>query len=301
MPRNVYFSQGTTPEKRLYEDITIEALKIYGHDVYYIPRTIVNTDAIFNEDALSKFGEAFQIEMYVENTDGFEGDGDLLSKFGVEVRDSMTLVLATRRWEELVGRFQSTPESRPQEGDLIYFPLVKGLFQISFVEDESPFYQITNLPTFKLTCELFEYGNEAIDTGISEVDAFETDYAPRTELILGSGSGTYQVGEDVTQTNATSGITVTGEVSTVGTGKIEISSQVASDGSNTLFAPTSAGTTGNIIGATSAASYEIASIDAFSSIDNNDPYADNEDFETIGNNFIDFTETNPFGEPDVIS
>lgn len=78
MPRNVYFSQGTTPEKRLYEDITIEALKIYGHDVYYIPRTIVNTDAIFNEDSLSKFGEAFQIEMYVENTDGFEGDGDLL-------------------------------------------------------------------------------------------------------------------------------------------------------------------------------------------------------------------------------
>jgi hypothetical protein len=301
MPRNVYFSQGTTPEKRLYEDITIEALKIYGHDVYYIPRTIVNTNAIFNEDALSKFGEAFQIEMYVENTDGFEGDGDLLSKFGVEVRDSMTLVLATRRWEELVGRFQSTPESRPQEGDLIYFPLVKGLFQISFVEDESPFYQITNLPTFKLTCELFEYGNEAIDTGIAEVDAFETDYASRTELTLGAGSGTYHVGEDVTQTNATSGITVTGEVSTISSGKIEITSQVASDGSNTLFAPTSAGTTGNIIGATSSASYEIASIDAFNSIDNNDPYADNEDFETIGNNFIDFTETNPFGEPDVIS
>jgi hypothetical protein len=301
MPRNVYFSQGTTPEKRLYEDITIEALKIYGHDVYYIPRTIVNTDAIFNEDALSKFGEAFQIEMYVENTDGFEGDGDLLSKFGVEVRDSMTLVLATRRWEELVGRFQPTPESRPQEGDLIYFPLVKGLFQITFVEDETPFYQIANLPTFKLTCELFEYGNEALDTGIAEVDGFETAYATRTELTLGAGSGTYQVGEDVTQTNATSGIVVTGEVSTVSAGKIEISSQVASDGSNTLFAPTSAGTTGNIIGTTSAASYEIASIDAFNSIDSNDPYADNEDFETIGNNFIDFTETNPFGEPDVIS
>ena len=301
MPRNVYFSQGTTPEKRLYEDITIEALKIYGHDVYYIPRTIVNTDAIFNEDALSKFGEAFQIEMYVENTDGFEGDGDLLSKFGVEVRDSMTLVLATRRWEELVGRFQASPEGRPQEGDLIYFPLVKGLFQITFVEDETPFYQIANLPTFKLSCELFEYGNEAIDTGIAEVDAFETDYASRVELTLGAGSGTYEVGEDVTQTNAASGITVTGEVSTVGVGKIEVSSQVASDGSNTLFAPTSAGTTGNIIGVTSAASYEIASLDAFYAIDNNDPYADNEDFEIIGNNFIDFSETNPFGEPDVIT
>jgi hypothetical protein len=301
MPRNVYFSQGTTPEKRLYEDITIEALKIYGHDVFYIPRTIVNTNAIFNEDALSKFGEAFQIEMYLENTDGFEGEGDLLSKFGVEVRDSMTLVLATRRWEELVGRFQSTPEGRPQEGDLIYFPLVKSLFQISFVEDDSPFFQLSNLPTFKLTCELFEYGDEAIDTGIAEVDAFETDYASRTELTLGAGSGTYHVGEDVTQTNATSGITVTGEVSTIGTGKIEISSQVASDGSNTLFAITNSSAPGNIIGSKSAANYAITATDGFNSIDDNDKYADNVDFETIGNNFIDFSEENPFGKPNITS
>lgn len=298
MPRNVYFSQGTTPEKRLYEDITIEALKIYGHDVYYIPRTIVNTDAIFNEDALSKFGEAFQIEMYVENTDGFEGDGDLLSKFGVEVRDSMTLVLATRRWEELVGRFQPSPESRPQEGDLIYFPLVKGLFQITFVEDETPFYQIANLPTFKLTCELFEYGNEALDTGVDAIDVFETKFATRTQLTLGSGSGTFQVGEDVTQVNATSGITVTGEVSTVGTGEIEISSQVASDGSNTLFTSTSGTTPGNIVGSTSAASYAITSTNAFSALDSNDPFADNEDFENAisTGDFIDFSEANPFGE-----
>jgi hypothetical protein len=301
MPRNVYFSQGTTPEKRLYEDITIEALKIYGHDVFYIPRTIVNTNAIFNEDALSKFGEAFQIEMYLENTDGFEGEGDLLSKFGVEVRDSMTLVLATRRCEELVGRFQSTPEGRPQEGDLIYFPLVKSLFQISFVEDDSPFFQLSNLPTFKLTCELFEYGDEAIDTGIAEVDAFETDYASRTELTLGAGSGTYHVGEDVTQTNATSGITVTGEVSTIGTGKIEISSQVASDGSNTLFAITNSSAPGNIIGSKSAANYAITATDGFNSIDDNDKYADNVDFETIGNNFIDFSEENPFGKPNITS
>jgi hypothetical protein len=301
MPRNVYFSQGTTPEKRLYEDITIEALRIYGHDVYYIPRTIVNTDAIFNEDALSKFGEAFQIEMYVENTDGFEGDGDLLSKFGVEVRDSMTLVLATRRWEELVGRFQPTSETRPQEGDLIYFPLVNGLFQITFVEDESPFYQIANLPTFKLTCELFEYGNEAIDTGIEEIDRFETKFATRTQLILGEGTGNFQVGEDVTQVNATSGITVTGEVSIVGDGEIEISSQEASDGSNTLFAPTSGTSPGNIIGSTSGVSYQIISTNAFNSIDSNDPFADNEDFENAisAGDFIDFSETNPFGEVNI--
>jgi hypothetical protein len=402
MPRNVYFSQGTTPEKRLYEDITIEALKIYGHDVYYIPRTIVNTDAIFNEDALSKFGNAYQIEMYVENTDGFEGDGDLLSKFGVEVRDAMTLVIATRRWEELVGRFQNPVEARPQEGDLIYFPLVKGLFQITFVEDESPFYQIANLPTFKLSCELFEYGNEAIDTGVDAIDVFETKFATRTKLTLGSGSGTFQVGEDVTQTNSTSGITVTGEVANLlpsednsanvtsfvyggntfvkaaavingkptyfydGEGdnqaeslikfdddyegpnvgnvwvstsygvpstqihtdntefpwltlngevrsqftnlqptaiitNIEISSQEASDGSNTLVGPTSGTTPGNIVGSTSGASYAITSTNAFSALDSNDPFADNEDFENAisAGDFIDFSEANPFGEVNI--
>ncbi len=298
MPRNVYFSQGTTPEKRLYEDITIEALKIYGHDAYYIPRTIVNTDSIFNEDALSKFGSAYQIEMYLENTDGFEGDGDLLSKFGVEIRDSMTMVLATRRWEELIGRFQSPAEARPQEGDLIYFPLVKGLFQITYVEDDNPFYQLSNLPTFKLTCELFEYGNEAIDTGIAEVDDFETKYASRTKLTLGSGSGTYNRGEDVTQTNGS--LTITGEVSVVGTGEINVSSAVASDGTNTGFAIT-AGSVGNVIGSDSGASYEVTAIGGFNEIADNDPYAENIDFETIGNNFIDFTETNPFGEPDITS
>jgi len=302
MPRNVYFSQGTTPEKRLHEDIVIEALKIYGHEVYYIPRKIVNENAIFNEAALSEFGQSFAIEMYVENTDGFEGDGDLLSKFGVEVRDSMTLVIANRRWEQLISRFLDEPKARPQEGDLVYFPLVNCLFEIKYVEDESPFYQLANVPTFKLTCETFEYSNEALDTGIAEIDDFETSYATQTQLTLGVGSGTYIRGEDVTQTNATSGITVTGEVSSVSSGKIEISSQVASDGSNTLFAPTSAGTTGNIVGATSAASYAITENSDTTNggtITNlqQDPYDDSVDFETIGNNFIDFTEDNPFGEP----
>jgi hypothetical protein len=372
MPRNVYFSQGTTPEKRLFEDITIEALKIYGHDVYYIPRKIVDTNSIFNEDALSKFGSAYQIEMYVENTDGFEGDGDLLSKFGVEVRDSMTLVLSVRRWEQLIGRFQTPAEARPQEGDLIYFPLVKGLFQITFVEDETPFYQLQNLPTFKLSCELFEYGNEAIDTGVAAIDEFETLYASRTTLVLGAGSGTYTVGEDVTQTDTTGNIIVSGEVSKFYTedsiSYLDITSQEANtptakvngDVSGTTIAidsnvgtlssgmtvrgegisdvatittvtnqqsiildqtvnlkdnvdltfehkisnrvfKTTAGTIGNIIGSDSAASYAITTKDSFKTIDDNDPYADNEDFETIGNNFIDFSESNPFGEINITS
>ena len=184
MPRNVYFSQGATSEQRLYEDITIEALKIYGHDVFYIPRSIVNTDSIFNEDALSKFGEAFQIEMYVENTDGFGGEGDLLSKFGVEIRDSVNLIVSDRRWQQLVSRFQDPTEVRPQEGDLIFFPLVNGLFEINYVEDETPFYQLQNIPTFKLSCQQFEYNNQEIDTGVAEVDKFELNFATRTRLNL---------------------------------------------------------------------------------------------------------------------
>ena len=368
MPRNVYFSQGTTPEKRLYEDITIEALKIYGHDVFYIPRSVVNTNATFNEDALSKFGSAFQIEMYVENTDGFEGDGQLLSKFGVEVRDQVNLVLSVRRWEQLVGRFQPTAEVRPQEGDLIYFPLVQGLFEIRYVQDDTPFYQLQNLPTFKLSCELFEYGNEAIDTGIVAVDDFETKYATQTTLTLGSGSGAYHVGEDVTQTFSGNKI-VTGEVAEVGTNTIQIVGQEVNQGvakvngavsasktvtvdgaiqpianndivtgasvpegtvivsgggtaslvlnynvtlddntdltftrtNTSTFAPTSGSNPGNIIGVDSAASYAITATDGFNALDNNDPYSDNEDFETIGNNFIDFTESNPFGDVNTTS
>jgi len=268
MPRNVYFSQGTTAEKRLYEDIIIESLKIYGHDCYYIPRKIVNTNAIFSEDALSQFGDSYMIEAYVENIDGYAGDGDLLSKFGVEVRDQMNLIVSGRRWEDLVGRFDttgSTSATRPKEGDLIYFPMVNGLFEISFVEDETPFYQLQNLPTFKLTCELFEYNNQAIDTGVDAIDKFETEFATRTRLTLGSGSGTYNIGEDVTQ----------------GLGDKSPQTVITA------------------VGVDSGASYPITGIDGFSTIDDNDGDAQNVDFETMGNSFIDFSESNPFGEINV--
>jgi len=298
MPRNVYFSQGATSEKRLYEDITIEALKIYGHDVFYIPRSIVNTDSIFNEDALSKFGEAYQIEMYVENTDGFGGEGDLLSKFGVEIRDSVNLIVSDRRWQQLVSRFQDPTEVRPQEGDLIFFPLVNGLFEINYVEDETPFYQLQNIPTFKLACQQFEYNNQEIDTGVAEVDKFELNFAIRTRLNLGSGSGTFVIGEDVTQTDGTT--IISGEVANIGTNYIDVINQRANDNTNTGFVKTE-GSWGNVIGLenTPNPSYVITTIDSFNTIDDNDPYADNPDFELEGNSFIDFTITNPFGMPNI--
>jgi len=296
MPRNQYFSLGATSEKNLYEDIVVEGLRIYGHDVYYLPRSIINEDGIFNEASLSEFGEAFQIEMYVENIDGFEGEGDLLSKFGLEMRDQMSLVVANRRWEQLVGRFQTVPESRPQEGDLIYFPLVKGLFEIRYVEEETPFYQLQNIPTFKLKCELFEYSNEAIDTGIGEIDKFETDFASRTTLTLGTGTGTFATGEDVTQT--VGALTISGEIAEIRSGEVDVVGITSSDGTNVSFSITG-DSNGNIIGSTSGASYAITLKDTFNNMDEFDAFADNEEFESIGNNFIDFTEMNPFGTPNI--
>ena len=312
MPRNVYFSHGTTAEKRLHEDLIIESLKIYGHDCYYIPRKIVNTNAIFSEDALAQFGDAFMIEAYVDNIDGFGGDGDLLTKFGVEVRDQMTLIISDRRWQDLIGRFQTSDADslRPKEGDLIFFPLVNGLFEISFIEDENPFYQLQGLPTFRLTCELFEYNNQAIDTGVDEIDSFETEFATRTKLTLGAGSGTYNIGEVVTQGlgDKSPQTVITAEVATDsdspadGSGYLVVSSITTSfdspERSTTQFGIT-AGNIGNIVGADSGASYAITAIDGFTTIDDNDSDAQNVDFETMGNSFIDFSESNPFGEINV--
>tara|TARA_B100001094_G_scaffold44702_1_gene39510 strand:- start:771 stop:1715 length:945 start_codon:yes stop_codon:yes gene_type:complete len=312
MPRNVYFSQGTTAEKRLHEDLVIESLKIYGQDCYYIPRKIVNTNAIFSEDALSQFGDAFMIEAYVDNIDGFGGDGDLLTKFGVEVRDQMTLIISDRRWQDLVGRFQSTDADslRPKEGDLIFFPMVNGLFEISFIEDENPFYQLQGLPTFRLTCELFEYNNQAIDTGVDEIDVFETEFATRTKLTLGAGSGTYNIGEVVTQglgdkspqSVVTAEVAADSDSPSDGSGFLVVYNITTSfdspERSTTQFGITT-GNVGNIIGADSGASYAITATDGFTSIDDNDENAQNVDFETMGNSFIDFSESNPFGEINV--
>lgn len=172
MPTNFYFqsgnTSGTTGEQRLVEDLVIESLKIYGHDVYYLPRTLVDQDTIFDEDTLSKFTQAYPLEMYLENVDGYEGEGELFSKFGIEIRDKATFVLAKRRWEDLVftssGTFQLA--ARPAEGDLLFFEKTGSLFEIRYVEFQNPFYQLGKIYTFKLECELFEYSSELIKTGI---------------------------------------------------------------------------------------------------------------------------------------
>lgn len=188
MARNLYFSDGYRPEQLLYEDLIVEAMKIYGHDLYYMPRDLVAVDAVFKEDPVSNFNSSYRVEMYVENLDGFDGEGDLFSKFGVEIRDSVTLVLSKRRWNDTVKKYDNEiTSSRPIEGDLVYAPFAKKLFQIMHVEHEQPFYQLNNLPIYKLRCELFEYTDENFSTGIEDIDQIEIDNAYTHRVTLNRG------------------------------------------------------------------------------------------------------------------
>ena len=187
MARNFYFTEKVRSEQLLYEDLVIEALKIYGSDVYYLPRTTVNEDVLFGEDPASSFDNAFKIEMYIDNIEGFDGEGDLFTKFGVEIRDEATFVVSRARWRKQVVRASDAEQGdRPTEGDLIYLPLTKSIFQINHVEHEQPFYQLANVPVFKMRCTLFEYSNEDMETGVGVIDEIDRDFAYQYKLELAS-------------------------------------------------------------------------------------------------------------------
>jgi hypothetical protein len=161
-------------EQRLIEDLIIESIRIYGLDVWYMPRTLGALDDLLNEDDLPVFNSAYMVEMYVKNVEGFEGDGDFLSKFGLQIRDSMTLTISMRKFTEDVGTYDD--KIRPREGDLIYFPLNRKIFQVKHVEHEAIFYQMGALQTYDLRVELFEYSNEVFRTGIAEIDTLLDKY-----------------------------------------------------------------------------------------------------------------------------
>ena len=180
MPTNVYFDTGTTSEQRLYEDLIIEQLKIYGQDVFYLPRKLANKDTIFGEDPASSFDDSYIIEMYVDNSDGYMGEQEIIKKFGLELRDDIRFTLSKLRWEQLIKKNSDLVAERPQEGDLVYFPTTKAFFEIQFVEHEQPFYQQSALPVYKLSCTRFEYSSERIDTGIAEIDKVEDSLSTDT-------------------------------------------------------------------------------------------------------------------------
>lgn len=147
-------------------------MKIYGFDVFYLPRETANLDEILNEDPLNKYRNAYPLEMYLSNISGFEGEGDLLTKFGVEIRDTATFIVSKRRWEQAVAKKGTTLQldTRPAEGDIIFFPLTKSFFEIRRVETRDPFFQVGKLYVYKLECELMQYSSESIETGIQGID-----------------------------------------------------------------------------------------------------------------------------------
>ena len=180
MAVNHYFQGGngigSDSEKRLHEDLIIEGLKIYGHDCYYLPRTLVNKDLILGEDTLSKFDQSYLLEMYIETTEGFAGEQELVSKFGLEIREDTTFMISKRRWQNQVDNTATLIKSgRPNEGDLVYVPLMNSFFEIQFVEDQEPFFQLGNLPVYKLKTTRFEYSSERFNTGQNEIDELETN------------------------------------------------------------------------------------------------------------------------------
>ena len=274
MPTNVYFDTGTKPEQHLYEDLMIEQLKIYGQEVFYIPRTLVKEDNLFGEDTLSKFGDAYLIEMYFENVEGYEGEKEIMSKFGLQMNEDVTFVVARRRFEQLVSHDSNLiVKTRPNEGDLVYFPKVKKIFEITFVDHDDPFYQVHNVPAFKLKCKTFEYSSEDLDTGITEIDAIET--ANSLDQLV------YQI------TMEQSSITTYNEGLELedGTGNLE-----------------QEGSTDNLIGENETGGDQIVLetgdyiIQEGYVVDTIDENAMNDFFETQDDNIIDFTESNPFGD-----
>lgn len=302
---NVYFSQGTRNEQVLIEDLIIESLRIYGNEVMYIPRTLVSKDNILGEDRLSQFKSAFPIEMYFENVDSFAGQGSFIQKFGLMIEQSATLVVARRRWEQFVGRYGvTTIPTRPNEGDLIYFPLSKGLFEIKFVQHQDPFYQLGKLYVYKLQVELFQYASEFIDTGVPEVDAFETLKSFTTNVTRSAfGSVT-----KINMTNQGSGYTsVPTVVFTSSSGRDAAATAVRGTGANAnkiirvdITNPGTGYTQPPVIsfvgggGANAAATTVIeTNIDKAA-----DSFADNNSFKEESIGVINFDEANPFGEID---
>ena len=285
--RNTYFSHGTHAEKNLYEDLIIEQLKIYGQDTYYLPREEITRDSILG-NTTDKFTDAYAIEMYVEDVNGFAGQGDLVGKFGLEVRDELTLVVARRTFEVLVDNTSNTLSiNRPREGDIIWLSRFKKFFQIDFVEDEDPMYQINDLPIFKLKCSMWEYASESVETGVGDIDSRLDSVSMdvlenQISLEIGTTSSGALVSESITG-DVEAVLTEAGEYLVDETDSDNI---IYEDDPNYIeYILLEDAVTENM--ATDPSGADNAAFDAAAGLD---------DFDS-NNDIFDFSERNPFGDP----
>ena len=283
MATNSFFTQGTTGEQDLVGSLVTEQIKMFGKDVYYIPRTLVNRDSVFEEDSLSAFNGAYLIEAYIEDATGFRGDGDMFSKFGVRISDQVTFIVSRTRFTEAVDdNAQLIVEGRPNEGDLIHFPMANKTFEIQFVEHEVPFYQLGKVHVWGLRCELFEYSDEDIDTGVAAVDQIEVDFSVAVTVNFATGgSGDFTVGEVVA--GGTSNVTAEVKSWDSTTRQLQVYNR-----SGIFTIPET------VTGQTSGAAWTSASYNTLNNTSSE--FDQNSAFESNADGILDFSEGNPFGE-----
>ena len=280
-------------EQNLVEDLTIEAIKIHGVEMFYIPRNLIKRDDLFGESQYSRFDTFRMIEMYMDTTQAFEG-GDMFSKFGFEARDSVKFLVSQKRF------IRETGSKRPFEGDLLFLPLTRGLFEIKFVEHENPFYQLGKLFSYQLTCELFQYSEEEFDTGVSDIDVINDATGYKVTLTLGGkfGTGTFTKGdivyqyEDGTVTGGTSGETARAKIQSLDNRDNPSVLHLADISGKWLSGTTASPLYINKSGSTLYGTV-VGSTDTMGILDE----AKNSIIETEADDIINFTESNPFGDP----
>jgi hypothetical protein len=293
MATNVYFNpfpKNITSEQLLVEDLLIEAMQIYGMEVFYLPRSSRDqVDFLYGEDTLKQYTEAYTIEMYLEDVTGMEGDGDFISKFGLEIKDEVTLLISRRRFAATV------PQKRPHEGDLVYVPLVQNFFEITFVEHENNqamYYTLgrgrgANVYVYALKMKQFVFSNEIVETGVREVDEQIRDAYPRNRITLLSGSGKFVEDEIVYQganlAYATAQAIVHNTTANSFIDIIRVSGSFLS---------------GNVHGNTSSANWIINTVSDTALMNTAfEDVVDNARIQSEADGILDFTEHNPFGEP----
>lgn len=295
MATSVYFNnQKASSEQLLLEDLIIESIRNHGIDVYYIPRTSQSsTDELFGDDPVKYFKQAFKIEMYLETFKDYEGNKEFFSKFGLEIAETARLCLARRTYEKVIMKNLNDGLNHhvPKEGDLVYLPIQYKLMEIKFVEEERNFFQLgrdsINPYMYVLSMEAFKYNGELLQTGFEEIDRIANKQAPAVaHVVTAGGAGTYEAFEWVYQGSSLATATAKAIVADWNLPSLtlklrNIKGQFAN---------------GNIKGATSNAIWSFASANTMGNV-NLDDINDNVRIELEGDNFLDFTEHNPFGEP----
>ncbi len=282
MATNSYF-QNSIKDQNLISELNRELIQQAGQDVMYMPRTLVKEDLILDEDVLSQFDVKYDIEMFIKTFDNFGGPDDTITKFGLDVNDELILTVHADRFQTVTGM------DHPLEGDLIWFPLSQGLFEIKYVENEQPFYQVGKNYVFDLTCELFQYSGEKIDTGVAAIDQIESENAYSIDLLLAVGGlGTYTPNEPVYQGGTLATATAKAIVSswTPGTRKLRVYNIVGTFATDTY-----------VTGDTSGANWDLTSTD--DQLLPTVPFADNKILETDGDSILDFSEMDPWSEGDL--